>query len=102
MPDERERRWLVFAARLRPGARERARALIEHGPPFALDETPFDAHEVFLSNTAIVFVFERRGERRPLHLSGDDPAVLRALSAWDELLDEAPLPAETVFSWQRP
>lgn len=96
-----ERQWLVFTARLRPGMRERARRVVDQGPPLDLEATGFDAHEVFLSNTEVVFVFESRGERRPLRLQAGSGALRRALAAWDELVEGTPLPAETVFSWRR-
>jgi hypothetical protein len=95
------RRWLAFTARLRPGARERARELIGRGPPLELDGTGFDAHQVFLSNTDVVFVFESRGERQPVRVSGESAEVLRALRAWNDVLETAPVPAEVVFSWRR-
>lgn len=93
--------WLVFVARLRPGMRERARSLVEQGPPVPLEGTGFDAHEIFLSNREVVFVFESRDVPKPLELSGESPAVLHALRDWHELLEEGPLPAETVFAWRR-
>jgi hypothetical protein len=51
---------LVIAMPLRQGVRDDARRLLAEGPPFALEETRFDRHEVYLA--ASEAVTWRRGD----------------------------------------
>jgi hypothetical protein len=52
---------LVVIAPLRENARERAVQLLSEGPPFQLEETAFDRHQVYLTDREAVFVFEGPG-----------------------------------------
>jgi len=92
---------LVIIAPLRPGGRERALSLLREGPPFDLDTTKFDRHQVFLTEREAVFVFEGLGPPA-LDLPGEDPRVWRAAEAWAECLAERPRVARTAFCWERP
>jgi hypothetical protein len=93
--------WLVAVLPLKEGARERALALLSDGPPFALEDTQYARHNVFLTAREVVFVFEARGAEAALHLPGEDPAFWKAADAWSELLAEAPRVAQERFSWTR-
>ena len=42
---------LVVVLPLRPGARDRARDLLRHGPPFDPDEAGLERHQAFVSET---------------------------------------------------
>ena len=46
---------LVVVVPLKEGARARARELLEAGPPFELNDTAFDRHDVFLTEREVVF-----------------------------------------------
>jgi hypothetical protein len=92
---------LVVVAPLRPGMRERAAELLTEGPPFVLEETDFDRHDVFLTDDEVVFVFEGDAGKGPLRLDAEDPSLLVAAEAWQDLLAERPRLATTAFSWTR-
>jgi hypothetical protein len=89
---------LVVVAPLKPGGEARARELLAEGPPFDLEGTKFDSHEVFMTSQEVVFVFEG-GET--LNFDAGDPVITHAAQAWAECLDGRPRIARSVFSWSR-
>jgi hypothetical protein len=89
---------LVVVAPLRPGAEARARELLDEGPPFDLEGSAFDAHEVFVTPQEVVFVFEGN---ETLNLAAEDPGIMRAAEAWADCLDGRPRIARSGFSWKR-
>ena len=93
---------LVVVVPLAEGAEEQARELLEQGPPFDLDDTQYVRHEVFLTPSEAVFVFEA-GDDEPATLSvrAADPSLWKAAAAWRPLMAGRPRIAETVFVWQR-
>jgi hypothetical protein len=93
---------LVVVVPLKDGAHEKARALLAQGPPFDLEATDFDRHEVYLTKREVVFVFESPGSSATLRLPGEDPSVWKAAAAWQQLMAEKPRKAETAYSWARP
>jgi len=93
--------WLVVVLPLKEGARERALALLADGPPFALEQTQYSRHNVFLTAREVVFVFEAPGANAALQLPGEDPGLWKAADAWGELLAETPRVAQESFSWTR-
>lgn len=91
----------VVIVPLRAGARERARRLLEEGPPFDPETTPLERHLVFLTNREAVFLFEGPKARALVaHLVGD-PAVWKAAAAWQRCLRGPPRLAEEAYSWVR-
>jgi hypothetical protein len=92
---------LVVVASLRTGGAERARELLDEGPPFDLERSPFVAHEVFLTPSEVVFLFDGGESSEALSLAAEDPAVWRAAKAWAECLDGRPRVAREAFSWKR-
>lgn len=92
---------LVVILPLKEGARSRARELLEAGPPFDLEGTALDRHDVFLTDREVVFVFETAGEAARLELAADDPELWKTAAAWRECLDGRPRKAEVAFSWER-
>ena len=86
---------LVVIASLREGKSARARELLKEGPPFDLEATLFDRHEVHLTDREIVFVFEGAGPSHALTLPGEDPRMWRAAEAWAECLAASPRVART-------
>jgi hypothetical protein len=94
---------LVVVAPLKAGSLERARELLDEGPPFDLEGSRFDQHEVFLTSDEVVFVFVgESASGGTLALAAEDPQVWRAAKAWGEVLDGRPRIARPVFSWKRP
>lgn len=92
---------LVVVVPLKEGAYPKARELLDQGPPFDLERSRFDRHDVFLTEREVVFVFEAPGEAATLELSADDPAVWKAAAAWRECMAARPRKAEVAFSWER-
>ena len=92
---------LIFVVPLKEGAGARARELLDAGPPFDLEGTAFDRHDVFLTEREVVFVFEAPGEAATLELPADDPELWKAAAAWRECLSARPRKAEVAFSWER-
>ena len=56
---------LVVVVPLADGARERARELLEQGPPFDPAATHLERHSVYLTDREAVFVFETPGDEPP-------------------------------------
>jgi hypothetical protein len=93
--------WFVVVLPLKEGSHGRVRALLSDGPPFALEDTQYTRHQVFLTHRELVFVFEAPGERASLQLPGEHLALWKAADAWSELLAETPRVAQEAFSWTR-
>jgi hypothetical protein len=93
---------LVVIVPLKAGGYEKARALLADGPPFDLETTEFERHDVYLTEREVVFVFESPGSSATLRLPGEDPSVWKAAAAWQQLMAEKPRKAETAYSWARP
>jgi hypothetical protein len=94
---------LVVVAPLKAGELQRARELLDEGPPFDLEASRFEEHEVFLTSNEAVFVFVGgSASAGTLTLAAEDPQVWRAAKAWGEVLDGRPRIARSVFSWKRP
>jgi len=96
------RRRTAFVLPLVEGAVERARELLEAGPPFDPAETVLDRHEVFLTSSEVVFVFESKLGLDALEPLLSDPALWLSAAAWRDLLAGPPRLAEDVYSWSRP
>ena len=93
---------LVIVVPLKDGAHESARALLAHGPPFELERTDFDRHEVYVTPREVVFLFESLAPSATLRLPGEDPSLWKVAAEWEKLLAEKPRKAETAYSWTRP
>ena len=92
---------LVLVVPLREGMSGRAREVLHEGPPFELEATQLERHEVFLTDREAVFVFETAGETPPLLLQAGDPTLWKAAAAWRECIAGRPEKAEAAFSWAR-
>jgi hypothetical protein len=93
---------LVVVAPLRPGGEARARELLDEGPPFDLEGSPYESHEVFVTPTEVVFLFEGTAtEGATLKFAAEDPGIWRAAKAWAECLEGRPRIARSAFSWKR-
>jgi hypothetical protein len=94
---------IAVIGRLKPGSLERAEEIIvEHGPPFELDEAGLARHSVFLSSDSVVFVFEGPNVERVVGRLVDDPAVSGSFSVWGPVLDGTPQLAHERFFWELP
>ena len=92
-------RRAVVVVPLQDGALERVRELVSHGPPFDPGETGLTRHELLLTPSEAIFVFEAESEEGlALFLSRLD---LSAAAAWGELVAGPPRLAECAFSWER-
>ena len=92
---------LVRVVPLKEGTAARARELLGEGPPFELETTELERHEVFLTDREAVFVFEAVGDAPPLRLQAGNPTLRAAATAWRECMAGRPRTAETAFSWTR-
>jgi hypothetical protein len=92
---------LLVVAPLKPGCMDRARELLDQGPPFSLDDMPFESHEVFLTVNEVVFVFEGGEGADTLTFAVGDPLISRVAQAWADCLDGRPRVARPVFTWKR-
>lgn len=86
---------------LTPGAGEKARALIAHGPPFDPDEAGLESYFVFITELEAVFVFEADARGAVERLVAD-PGRWTAVVGWGELAAGHPRVAEDAYSWVRP
>lgn len=86
---------------IRPDALVTAKLLIEEGPPFALEDTPLEAHAVYLSEAEAVFVFEGPDAREVVEQLVGEAGVWEAATAWRSVIDGKPRVAEPSFSWRR-
>ena len=62
---------LVVVLPLRPGARDRARDLLRHGPPFDPDEAGLERHQAFVSEAEAIFLFEAEARESVERLTDD-------------------------------
>jgi hypothetical protein len=90
---------VAVVAPIKYGAYSEARKLIEAGPPFDPTVTPLDSHDVFLTDTEVVFVFEGVGVREAVEALLEDVAVWQALVPWQQYLAGRPRLAEGLYHW---
>ncbi len=91
---------VAVVAKLRPGSRERASQILAEGAPYELGETGFRRHSIFLTEEAVVFVFEGSGIEALVRELVDDPARSAAFSVWGPLLEGTPALAREEFHWE--
>jgi hypothetical protein len=86
---------------LKEGARDRARELVDGGPPFDPELTRLARHHVFLLEHEALFLFEADADTGSLEKLLAEPGVWRAAGAWQDLVAGPPQLAEDAFSWVR-
>jgi hypothetical protein len=96
------RRRLTIVLPLVDGARDAVRALLTGGPPFDPELLGLDRHQVFLTDTEAVFVFESELGASALEPLLQDPELWKSAAAWHAHLAGPPRIAEDVYSWTRP
>ncbi len=92
---------LVLVVPLKEDSHDKARALLDKGPPFDLEATEFDRHTVYLTTREAVFVFYSAGPSATLRLSGEDIGLWKVAAVWQKLVAGRPRKAETAYSWSR-
>lgn len=96
------RRRLAVVLPFRPEARDAVRALLAEGPPFDPDALGLDRHQVFLTPSEAIFIFESKLGADALEPLLQEPELWQSAAAWHEHLAGPPQIAEDVFSWTRP
>jgi hypothetical protein len=79
---------------------EQARALIDAGPPFDPGTKGLERHEVFLTDTEAVFLFEGPNAADVVQRLARNPAAWKAAMQWRPLLAGAPRLAHSAYSWR--
>src|SRR5262249_18813109 len=98
----RKNRRMVVVRALKPEAHEAVSALLKQGPPFdPASIEGLDRHEVYLTASEAVFVFESELGADVLAPLLADPKLWELVSAWDQHVAGAPRIADEAFSWGR-
>jgi hypothetical protein len=91
----------AVVAKLKPDAAEKARELIVSGPPFDPDTLGFERHHVYISEGAVVFVFEGANVNALIKQLAEAGGAQEALAAWEPLLQGLPELAREAYFWER-
>jgi hypothetical protein len=86
---------------LEEGWLDAARELLKRGPPFDPERIGLDRHQVFLTPSEVVLIFEARVGAPALEALLSDPVVLTEAAAWRDLLAGPPRIAESAYAWSR-
>ena len=95
-------RHFVLTARLKAGSHPEVRSVLRRGPPFDLESSALERHQVFLNRDEMVFLFEglhADAEARRLLDLVDLGAGASGLAAH---IEGSPRIFEEVFTWERP
>ena len=95
------RRRLAVVLPVREEAREAVRELLASGPPFDPDLLGLERHQVFLTASEAIFIFESRRGADALAPLLQTPELWQSAAAWHDYLSGPPRIAEDVFSWTR-
>lgn len=96
------RRRLAVVIPLHEGSRQAVRSLLAAGPPFDPETSGLDRHEVYLTVSEAIFVFESRLGEKTLEPLLEQPELWQSAAAWHEHVSGPPRIAEDVYSWVRP
>lgn len=86
---------------LKEGALDDARLLAAGGPPFDPSDTLLVRHELLLTPSEAIFVFEAESEPALEALLGQLD-LWAAATAWRDIVAGTPRVAEVVYAWERP
>jgi hypothetical protein len=92
---------LVVIVPLRKGTLERARALVERGPPFDPEQSGLERHEVFFGEREVLFLFEGHQVAPLVEQLVRDPGAWPAALDWRSLLAGPPRLAHSGYTWAR-
>jgi hypothetical protein len=95
-----QQRRAVLVLPLRADAEERAHEIAAAGPPFDPSELPLESHELLLTSSEAIFVFEAPS-RVALESVLDALDVWAAAAAWSDLIAGPPRIASVAYSWHR-
>jgi hypothetical protein len=95
-------RRFVVTVGLKAGSFGEVRAILRQGPPFALEPTSLERHQVYLHRDELVFVFEGLHADAEVRRLLDDAGALGGASRLAEHVEGPPRAFEEVFSWERP
>ena len=101
LADESTSTRAVVVLPLVEGASDRAAELLRGGPPFDPDEVGLGRHQVFLTESEAIFLFEAESSKAADRLLSDD-RLWAAAAAWKDVVAGPPRLAEDAFSWSRP
>jgi hypothetical protein len=96
------RRRTAVVIPLREGALDAVRSLLAAGPPFDPDRIGLDRHDVYLTPSEAIFVFESRLGEKALEPLLEQPELWQSAAAWHAHVAGPPTIAEDVYSWTRP
>jgi hypothetical protein len=92
---------MLLVVPIKPAHHEAVRELLEAGPPFRPDQVSGLArHEVFLTQTEVVFVFESAVGADALAAALGNPEVWEAAASWRKHFDGPPRIGEQFYSWK--
>ena len=92
----------VVTARLCEGSGPKVAQILREGPPFDIERTSLERHEVFLTGDEVVFLFEGpHAEEEARRLLSSRRVLSQAGRIGLHIEGQPRLPAE-VFSWERP
>lgn len=93
-------RRVTIVVPLREGMHARARELAASGPPFDPEGTLLVRHQLLLTRSEAIFVFEADSDEAFEGLLGQVD-VWAAAAVWREIVDGPPRLAEVVYGWER-
>jgi hypothetical protein len=101
LSDEDTSTRAVVVLPLVEGASGRAAELLRGGPPFDPDEIGLGRHQVFLTESEAIFLFEADSPQAADRMLSDD-RLWAAAAAWKDVVAGPPRLADDVYSWSRP
>jgi hypothetical protein len=93
--------YFVISAPLRRGSMKAVREILRDGPPFDIERTSLERHQVFLGRDELVFLFEGPHAEQEVRRLSDDLKILGQASRLARYLKGAPRVSQEVFSWVR-
>jgi hypothetical protein len=94
-------RRIAVVLPFREDAHDAVRDLLAAGPPFDPEALGLDRHQVFLTASEAVFIFESDLGAGALEALLAQPELWQSAAAWRDYLAGPPQIAEDVFSWTR-
>jgi hypothetical protein len=92
---------VAVVAPIKWGSYRAAKLLVEKGPPFDPALTALARHDVFLTDTEVIFVFDGPGASEVVGSLLGDVSVWGEADEWREHLAGRPRLADDLFHWER-
>jgi hypothetical protein len=92
-------RKLAIVLPLDEGKRTIARDYLEEGPPFDLSACGVDAHEVFITEAEVIFIFGIPDGPATLERILADEEFWTVVSSWEHIAAGPPRLAHVAFDW---